>query len=843
MEVLAGLFVLGAALALLVLPIAALVQANRALREAEAVGRELAHIEARVSALAKRVVGPPGVETPSDPEPRATASPRPPAPPPVAADGASERPPASHQPASPAPQPVMARTRPASGSPDLATNLGPKILVGVGALAVAVAMAFFVKYAWENDWIGPTGRVLFGCGVSLAMMAGGLRLLDREYRPLGQGLAGAGLAGLYSAVYGAHAVYGLVPRGVDFAFLLLVTASALALSVRLDARILAAIAWVGGYLTPVVLSTGEDKALSLFAYLFLLGAGAMVLDRNRPWPETAPLAMLGTMALYGGWYAQFYRAERFGVAAFGMTVLTALFALGMARKERQGSLVVVYLVASTGLALLGAQTDRPWELLLLSLALGAGALHAASVWGPGLSVVAAVALGLPYFAWAATHAASASFEEGAVWVVAATLAYVAAGASNRVPIPIPLEAAVLVISGVFTIALADTAPTPEVLAVLLLAQWCVALLSRRRFRGAEVTAVLAAATILHANFDRFGGGEDPRAFLLASLAVFAAYLCGLVGRAFLTGERLETAGAAVHLVDAALVWGVLYRRLYDTSPSTLGLASLGLAALYLAVGVALHRSKDALHTQVALGLAAGFVTLAIPVQLGLSGITLAWAIEGLLLLYLGVRFRSLLARAGGYGVLALSVLRLFARHTPLHVGAFEPVANASFGTWLAVIAALGLALRLTGDLHPGPDAPDRGFRPVLAATLLLLLFGLLTTETQAAFAQRAESAAAQGDADAVRQARLMGGLAVSVLWGSFATGLLATGLGARNRPLFYTAYALFAVTAGKVVLVDLAQLQTLYRILSFLVLGILLMAGAYLNIRFRGRLAPPIAEA
>jgi uncharacterized membrane protein len=84
----------------------------------------------------------------------------------------------------------------------------------------------------------------------------------------------------------------------------------------------------------------------------------------------------------------------------------------------------------------------------------------------------------------------------------------------------------------------------------------------------------------------------------------------------------------------------------------------------------------------------------------------------------------------------------------------------------------------------------------------------------------------------------MGGLSVSMLWSVFATGLLATGLGLRSRPLFYSAYGLFAVTAGKVVLVDLAQLQTVYRILSFLVLGVLLMAGAYLNIRFRGRLAP-----
>ena len=129
-------------------------------------------------------------------------------------------------------------------------------------------------------------------------------------------------------------------------------------------------------------------------------------------------------------------------------------------------------------------------------------------------------------------------------------------------------------------------------------------------------------------------------------------------------------------------------------------------------------------------------------------------------------------------------------------------------------------------------------RPIVTTVLLLLLFGLLTSETQSAFAQQAASAVRACDMAAVQDARLMGGLAVSVLWGVFATGLLAVGLGARNRPLFYSAYALFAVTAGKVVLVDLAELQTLYRILSFLVLGILLMAGAYLNIRFKERLSP-----
>jgi uncharacterized membrane protein len=78
---------------------------------------------------------------------------------------------------------------------------------------------------------------------------------------------------------------------------------------------------------------------------------------------------------------------------------------------------------------------------------------------------------------------------------------------------------------------------------------------------------------------------------------------------------------------------------------------------------------------------------------------------------------------------------------------------------------------------------------------------------------------------------------VSVLWTVFATALLAGGLALRNHPLFYSAYALFALTAGKVVFWDLQSFSLPYRMLSFLALALLLTAGAYLNLRFRERLA------
>ena len=63
-----------------------------------------------------------------------------------------------------------------------------------------------------------------------------------------------------------------------------ITGSAVLLAARLDARILAALAWIGGYMTPMLLSTGEDKALALFLFLAVLDTGALILDHRRPWP-------------------------------------------------------------------------------------------------------------------------------------------------------------------------------------------------------------------------------------------------------------------------------------------------------------------------------------------------------------------------------------------------------------------------------------------------------------------------------------------------------------------------------------------------------------------------------
>jgi uncharacterized membrane protein len=720
-----------------ILAIAALVRVSR--------------LEKRLDALATRA---PGAEATGTAFRRSSpVAPSVPAPPPPPSPAAASRPAAHDIPPAetgpplasvpvvpPAPQEPAPPEGPraSAGGTDFVASVGPRILVGAGGLAVVAFLGFFVRYAWENNWVGPAGRVFVGAVVSLGLVALGLRLLGRRYRPLGQGLAAAGFAGLYVSAYAAHGVYSLVPRGLAGAVMGAVTLCAVAVADNLGTRLLAALAGVGAYLVPVLLSTGEDRAVSLFAYLLLLGAGALWLDRRRAWGETLPLALVGTALLYAAWFGAHFRPERFTVAAVGLILLTALFVLGTR------------------------------------------------------------------------------------------------GSSSTVLIP----ATALVACGGASVLFADRVDRPMSLLLLLLTQWALAVVLRPRWPRAEATGLALGALATLAWFDRWFRPERASEALVLGLVVAGVAVAVLAVRGLLQREALRVSDAVTQIVAAGLAWLFLDRVLSVIRPDLLGPGAVALAALQLALGLAARRQgrEQLLWARVTLALSALFLTLAIAVQLGLFGITLAWAGEALVLLWLGMRHDSTLTRTGGYAVLGLAVGRLLVRHLPLHGGPFTPVVNPSFATWLAVIVAVAAAWWMTAPIRESATL-DRVVGRVLPALGIALLFGLLSIETGDFFAMRARQARAAGDSAGALLARRQSGLALSVLWTVFATGLLASGLGLRSRGLFYAAYGLFGVTALKVVLLDLATLPTLYRMFSFLALGVLLLAGAWLNLRFRERLA------
>jgi uncharacterized membrane protein len=240
-------------------------------------------------------------------------------------------PPVAHPAATPKRDADTIRTRPVQASaverPAIETKVGLTVINRVGVITLVLGIAFFFKWAVDNEWIGPTGRVVLGLLAGCAALGAADLLFRKAQKTFAQGIGGAGLAILYLAAYAAFGFYHLVPQAVAFAFLVSTTALAFALSLRYESAAIAALGLFGGYLTPLLLSTGEDHPWFLLSYVLLLDVAAMGLRRRKAWRVLEILAFAATTIIYFAWFEQHeVDHQKTAVATLGALAYYVLFA-------------------------------------------------------------------------------------------------------------------------------------------------------------------------------------------------------------------------------------------------------------------------------------------------------------------------------------------------------------------------------------------------------------------------------------------------------------------------------------------------------------------------------------
>lgn len=201
---------------------------------------------------------------------------------------------------------------------------GARWLGRIGIIALLFGIAFFLKYAFDNDWIGPTGRVMLGVIAGLGMVSIGHRFRTR-YGAYADLWLGGGIGVLYLSMYASFAFYQLVPQGVAFFLMALVTALSLVLAISGGTINIAALGVFGGFLTPILLRTGVDNLVELSLYMIILNLGVLGVAWFKKWTKLNYLTFLGTIVLFGGWMSSFYRPERLEVTFFFLTVFFLLF--------------------------------------------------------------------------------------------------------------------------------------------------------------------------------------------------------------------------------------------------------------------------------------------------------------------------------------------------------------------------------------------------------------------------------------------------------------------------------------------------------------------------------------
>jgi uncharacterized membrane protein len=188
------------------------------------------------------------------------------------------------------------------------------LLVGIG---------FFLKYAYDNAWIGPKGRLAIGVILGIIALGLGERFRRRDWSILFQVLTGGGLAIFYLCVFFSFQVYRLADQTISMILAILVTALAVAMAVAYNALPIAILAVIGGFLSPVLLSTGTNHPYALFTYIAILDMVAMGVAYFRRWRALDLLCFIGTIVIYLGWHQRFYASDQMMPAL----IFTSLFYL------------------------------------------------------------------------------------------------------------------------------------------------------------------------------------------------------------------------------------------------------------------------------------------------------------------------------------------------------------------------------------------------------------------------------------------------------------------------------------------------------------------------------------
>jgi uncharacterized membrane protein len=289
------------------------------------------------------------------------------------------------------PPPVIAAAVPSEAAGHAAEPVGRKttadweaLIAGkwlnrVGLAAVAVGVAYFLKYAIDNDWIGPTGQVAIGLLLGAALMAGGSWLAKRGYAYFADGLAGLGASVLYLSAWAATSYYALVSPGVGFVLMVAITAGIFTIAIGRASQRIAMVALLGGLLTPMLVDSGQNRTNELFGYLALLDGAVLVLAGARRWRQLEWVAFVFTELYFWIWFGNHFGPDMWWTSLLFATVFFAEFLVLPTWKRASvsdASLVhAAVSVVNPAAYLLALHAilwpDQRWALTFASLALAA----------------------------------------------------------------------------------------------------------------------------------------------------------------------------------------------------------------------------------------------------------------------------------------------------------------------------------------------------------------------------------------------------------------------------------------------------------------------------------------
>ena len=774
--------------------------------------------------------------------------------------------------------------------PGLEQRIGIKWFAAIGIISLFVGMAFFIKYVFDRNLIGPWGKVLLGAVTGIVLLAAGellrIKKWARRYEYLSKALMGGSFAILFLAIYSAYGVFGLVPVDTDFLLLLPVVAVAVLYSTRFASILMASEAFILGYLCPFI---GPLSVYSL-VYVTVLTAGLAFIVWRWRWVLLGAGGMVAVFAVHGFWLMSHNSAGDLAANLISLTsnfiILICLshalhgspdwkrptfrslrYSLGELEELdaseagpalASASAVLYYLLAS--IALISSHTGY-LGLFTAVLAMAELALAGISAYrgiGSLMSVhfglgIAFVTLTVPLIATGAWVTIGWAIEglvlllSGSWWRSqgAQVLGNIVNGitlfkvlmmdswALQSVQAGPPLESMRLCAFGVaiavFCVEAAvlygrrkvKSSGTGAWESYLAGAGLLVAVLVPLELKGALITLFWTVEAIVLLWLGFVFSGRIRLHSLVLSGAIFlkAVFvdswsLSGFTAGPDMASSRLlaMASAALLFLISSAIYFKKRRELSYET-----GLWNEYFGSRCPAAGGNGHENR---MWEAYLSMTLVLVLFISALELRGSWVTVAWTAEWAVLLLIGLRYSP---RINLYGLLLAGLMAVknlfydsFALGAPTSLETFRPFA---FGvTILAFLAAaavyrlnenrLAFALELRRRLPFGTvEYRKHPLWPYYFVGGIVLVTVLLMIELQDG--------------------------AISAAWAVEAIILIIVGFQVKLSLVRRIGIILFLITIVKVFVFDLAGLETLFRIVSFIVLGVILLLASFIYSRYR----------
>lgn len=645
--------------------------------------------------------------------------------------------------------------------------LGLNWLAIVGSIALVVGIGFFLKLAFENNWIGETGRVVLGLTTGIILIGIG-EYSQRRYPAWAQAISGGGIAILYLSIYATFGFFKLLDPVPAFLLITLIVITSGILALRYESLTIALIGILGAYITPILFGNDlePDNSALVLAYVLIINLGLLFISTFRNWRWLTLIGLIASYTLFLLWAGNdlFEPESTEHNLILAQTGLTSIF--------------LVFVGATTLFHLIWKRTPGPLDLSLMLLNITA------------YYFLTVYLLWDEYQSWFGLITLSLSIFYGLISLVAIKRP----GTSPLLTL-YSLAVAMILLTMAIPVQLKGTWITVAWSAEGIVLIW-LGFVSRSWVIRRFALVVLAGAALRLIGFDTSTDLTEFQMFFNGRFATFSFTILALYLGAFIYRREknsLEQWEGNIGLILIAVA-NIL----------TLWILSTEIMAYF--DSRALVNNGGATYQEIE--------------NRSILALTALWSIYAFGLLGIAFAKRSVVFRWAGLILLLVPILKLMMIDTfviELNPDTFKPVLNFYFVTYLVVLLSTLLCAYLYKRRQEDLTGRERHVLTILIIIANLTSVWIFSTEVLRFFEFR--------EAKDVANFSNAKHLVLTVMWAMYATAVIGVGIGRRSSKLRIAGLAMLCIPVFKLFGFDVFQLDSVYRVSAFITLGILLITA------------------